>query len=850
MENRPTVLYRLPTEAEWGHACRAGSVHKHVGGPEPGDLADYAWTQEFLDPNPQASPLHLVAQKKPNPFGLHDTLGNVWERTRDHLSPALVPYLGTNNPLAVSSPGVLGVAWERSANIAHPDWGYAPHELPSSNVGFRVLKQFDGEPLPGPLDRPLVLRAGQPLSVPALVPRPENIPGLQSWSVELAGPHTNQVRGIAVSPKGDMIATGSMITGKISLWDRDGQYKKALLGHEGIVGSLDFSPDGRWLATCDHGGKSGPTARIWNVEIGALQMLIPLPAEDCNCIRFSPDGKQLAVSIDAQYQTSFCIIDLATGRLRLPSTGEQRGRGLEWSPDSSKLASLAADNHLRIWDVDRLVVLREIDCPAAVTYFTPVARWSPDGEWLATQTADGKVAIRNAKTLEVTKTFGASAWPIAWLPDSRRLAVRQNGSPSGIFDITTGEQLTKFETGPGHARDAVFDQGQQVVFESGSRLFFYDTSTGQKLREGKERAQIHADLFNASVLAPNAEEVFSINPFQAALRVFDAATGAERRRVPTAHLAGVILSPNAALFAAAWGEQNLAFVVDSRTGTTRHELRHGNGNVTRVAWSSDGKWLATGATDKLVRVWDVATGKIEHELAGHTGTIIWSLAWSPDGTRLASAAEDKTVRLWDPSTGKLVATYDQFPEEIIPNKGYGHALAWTADSRRLWIVLTNHIAPLDVATGTFGPLENYGEAVQFLNMSPDGQRLLAREVKRWTFVRGRDAQDRRLLGQHLGSTAQWHPDSRRFLGWEPDYGTIGFDVETNRRLGLLFPWLTGDHWLCVGPTGHYRGSPGVEDQFVYVAMLPDGSQRTYTPAEFAKKFGWKNDPEKAELLGK
>ena len=75
-------------------------------------------------------------------------------------------------------------------------------------------------------------------------------------------------------------------------------------------------------------------------------------------------------------------------------------------------------------------------------------------------------------------------------------------------------------------------------------------------------------------------------------------------------------------------------------------------------------------------------------------------------------------------------------------------------------------------------------------------------------------------------------------------------METNRRLGLLFPWLTGDHWLCLGPTGHYRGSPGVEDQIVYVAMLPDGSQRTYTPAEFAKTFNWKNDPEKAELLGK
>ena len=60
--------------------------------------------------------------------------------------------------------------------------------------------------------------------------------------------------------------------------------------------------------------------------------------------------------------------------------------------------------------------------------------------------------------------------------------------------------------------------------------------------------------------------------------------------------------------------------------------------------------------------------------------------------------------------------------------------------------------------------------------------------------------------------------------------------------------MTGDHWLCLGPTGHYHGSPGVEDQFVYVATLDDGSQQTFTPTEFATRFGWNNNPEQAALL--
>ena len=501
--------------------------------------------------------------------------------------------------------------------------------------------------------------------------------------------------------------------------------------------------------------------------------------------------------------------------------------------------------------------------------------WSPDGKWLALRNSDGKVAIRDAKTLEVTKTFASNvpdgvSHPLAWLPDSQRLVVVGEGSPSAVFNTTTGEQLATFElSGTGFYALALRANGTEVVGQAFNRLFFYDTSTGQKLREGKERGGIGD---GPSTMSRDGRELYS---GRTDIFVSDAATGERLRHIPLVGFANptVTPSPDDTQLAASSHPQYgtpTVLLVDARTGNKRHELSHDKGNVTRVAWSPDGKWLATGATDKLVRVWNVATGKIEHELAGHTGTI-WSLAWSPDGTRLASAAEDKTVRLWevtDPTSTTrervvepekttrlrvvLKATYDQFPEAMVSHKLSGDSLSWATDSRRLWIALGGNIVPLDVETGTFGPLENFsnGANPSFLGTSPDGQRRLVWDHYGWTFVRGRDAQDRRLLGQHLGWTAQWHPDSRRFLGWEYYYGTVGFDVETNRRLGLLFPWLTGDHWLCLGPTGHYRGSPGVEDQIVYVAMLPDGSQRTYTPAEFAKTFHWKNNPEKAELLGK
>ncbi len=86
--------------------------------------------------------------------------------------------------------------------------------------------------------------------------------------------------------------------------------------------------------------------------------------------------------------------------------------------------------------------------------------------------------------------------------------------------------------------------------------------------------------------------------------------------------------------------------------------------VRSVAFSSDGRLLASGSLDQTIKLWDTATGSEIQALPGHMNTVR-SVTFSPDGRLLASGSSDQTIKLWETATGREVRTLPSHKGEIL-----------------------------------------------------------------------------------------------------------------------------------------------------------------------------------------
>ena len=245
----------------------------------------------------------------------------------------------------------------------------------------------------------------------------------------------------------------------------------------------------------------------------------------------------------------------------------------------------------------------------------------------------------------------------------------------------------------------------------------------------------------------------------------------------SAEVSAVAWSPDGRRIASG-GTDNSVQVWDSITGARMLKYMHTNW-VRAVAWSPDGSRLASASYDNSIQIWDYFNGQLLFTCLGHTHGIN-SLVWSPDGTRLASSSWDKTVRIWDAMTGKAISAYGGHTEVV-------SAVAWSPDNELLASAgsdKTVHVRHMSSGR-LLQTYRGHRDCVNGLAWAPDGRTLASasddEHVHLWDALSGR-----LLLAYHGHSDwvwwVAWSPDGRRVLSSSRDKTAQVWDASTARTL--------------------------------------------------------------------